>query len=100
MAVRGDARRLVEQLPAAKILLDIGGEFGEEPLDADGQHQLHHAVDADEGDDGKAGRLGHAMLPEWLRVGRSMMRRPIRLAARSTISVAVRPRSSRNGLSS
>ena len=50
-AVGGDAWGLVEELPAAEVLLDIGRKIGEEALHADRVHELHHMIDADEGND-------------------------------------------------
>ena len=50
-AVGGDAWGLVEELPAAEVLLDIGRKIGEKPLHADRVHELHHVIDADEGND-------------------------------------------------
>ena len=55
----GDARRLVEQRPAAEIGLDIGGEFDEEALDAGLGDKPHHVVDADEGNEAERAGRGH-----------------------------------------
>jgi hypothetical protein len=52
--VAGDPRGLVEALPAAEVVLDIAAS-SEEPLDADGVHQLHHVIDADEGHEVQVG---------------------------------------------
>ena len=50
-----DPRRLVEQFPAPEILLDIAHQFDHELLDAGPHHELHHVIDADEGDDVEIG---------------------------------------------
>ncbi|MND59763.1 hypothetical protein D3C80_509660 [compost metagenome] len=47
--MRSDARRLVELLPAAEIFLDHLGQFLEEGFDTHGEHELHHVIDTDEG---------------------------------------------------
>lgn len=63
-----DPGRLVEKLPANEVLLDIGGEFRNHPLDADIPHDPHHVVDADEGNEAQESRLGraHAGFSSWV----------------------------------
>ena len=56
--VRCDARRLVEQVPAFEVFFQIGGEPAQHVLDAHIDHDPHHVIDADEGNDVQASRCG------------------------------------------
>ena len=64
--MRGDPRRLVEQLPAAEVLFDIDGEFAQKRLDPDIMHDVHHVLDADEGNEaegsGAAGVMAWSLI--------------------------------------
>src|SRR2546429_624140 len=96
--MRGDARALVEQVSAAEILFDLAGQFGQKTFDADMQHQLHHAVDADERDDIEFGVHGDPPPAQSGLVPRMVW--PNRLPVSSASTRALMPRVSRNGFSS